>query len=204
MRAMCMPQIDFESPIRPARPEDADCLAFLINEAGEGIPFQLWSALARSGEDPMQVGAARAARNEGGFSWRHAWVIDDGGDCVAMLLGYRQPDPYVFGDLSELPSQVLPCIELEAQAPGSWYINALAARPGRRGMGYGGRLLSYAAHQARHSGTDRLSLIVSEANRGALALYHRDGFREQARRPGVPEFEGGPFSDWLLMVKTLD
>lgn len=39
-------------PVRSARPEDAYELAYLINEAGEGLPYHLWSRMAEPGRDP--------------------------------------------------------------------------------------------------------------------------------------------------------
>lgn len=71
--------------------------------------------------------ALRAARESGGFSYRNAHVAERDGRVVAMLLGYRLPEPYDAGDLEALPSVVRPLVELEALAPGSWYVNAVAA-----------------------------------------------------------------------------
>ena len=60
--------------IEDASIDQAADLAHLINLAGEGIPHYLWSDMAEEGEDPMAVGARRAAREEGGFSYRNARV----------------------------------------------------------------------------------------------------------------------------------
>jgi hypothetical protein len=54
--------IDLQPPFRWARAEDARDLARLIDRAGEGIPMYLWSRAAEPGQDPLEVGTARAAR----------------------------------------------------------------------------------------------------------------------------------------------
>ena len=56
------------SNLRPARPEDAEALAELINYAGEGLPIYLWERMAESGETVWDVGRRRARREEGAFS----------------------------------------------------------------------------------------------------------------------------------------
>ena len=118
-----------EPALRRAAPEDAETLARLIDLAGEGIPAHLWRQAARDGESVWDVGRQRAARESGGFSYRNAEVCEAQGRPAGMLLGYRQPDPYDAGDLDELPAIVRPLVELEALAPGSWYLNGLAVFP---------------------------------------------------------------------------
>ena len=98
---------------------------------------------------------------------------------------------------------VRPLVELESHAPGSWYVNALAAYPEFRGQGLGTRLLSEAEAIAHGTGAAVVSLIVAEANEGAKRLYERTGYRESARRRLVP-FPGlGHSGDWVLMTKPL-
>ena len=193
------------SPIlRAAGKSDAAALARLIDIAGEGLPTHLWSTAAGEGETALDVGARRAEREEGGFSYRRAHVAEVDGAVAAMLLGYRQPDPYETGDLAALPEVIRPLVELEVQAPGSWYVNALAVLPAFHGRGLGTRLLALADDLARDSGADRLSIIVAGENAGAMALYRRTGFAVEAHRPLVG-FPGCPYGgDWVLMVKAAD
>ena len=82
----------------------------------------------------------------------------------------------------------VPLQELENLAPGTWYVNVLAAYPEHRGQ----RL----RHGAAGRGRDRwrptrpcagLSIIVSDTNAGARRLYERCGYREIARRAKVKE-----------------
>jgi ribosomal protein S18 acetylase RimI-like enzyme len=190
--------------IRKARPDDAPALARLIDIAGEGIPSWLWSRSAEPGQSAEQVGCERAARAEGGFSYRNARVcVDTTGHIVGMLLSYRQPDPYELPDLAELPAVVRPLVELEAAAPGTWYVNALATFPESRGLGAGTRLMGLAESMAREAGVPGLSLIVAEENAGAKRLYERLGYRVEARAPIVPWPGAAHGGDWLLMVRAL-
>jgi len=195
--------IALEPPLRAARIEDAEALARLIDIAGEGIPMFFWSQSAEPGQTALDVGMARARREEGGFSYRNAFVAEDEGGVAGMLVGYRLPDPYDMGDLSEMPEIVRPLIELEARAPGSWYVNVLAVFPGRQGRGFGSKLLTLAGRLAQKSGAAEMSIIVAEENTGALALYERTGFRAVERRP-VVVFPGFPHGgNWVLMVRPL-
>jgi ribosomal protein S18 acetylase RimI-like enzyme len=189
--------------LRPARKDDAENLARLIDIAGEGFGMYLWSQSAKPGETALEVGKRRAQREEGGFSYRHATIAEANGKVAALLLGYRLADPYLPGDLSGLSEMVRPLVELEAEAPGTWYVNALAVFPEYRGQGIGSRLLDEAERIARNVRAPGLSLIVADQNERAKQLYVRTGYRAVARRPLVP-FPGlGHSGDWVLMVKSI-
>jgi ribosomal protein S18 acetylase RimI-like enzyme len=189
--------------LRPARKDDARALALLIDIAGEGFGNYLWGQSAGPGEESLDVGMKRAQREEGGFSYRNATLAEIDGKVAGLLLGYRLDDPYDSGDLAGLPKIVRPLVELESCAPGSWYVNALAAFPEFRNRGLGTSLLDEADRLTRVTGATTVSLIVAEENKGAMRLYRRNGYREAARRPLVP-FPGlGHGGDWVLMVKPL-
>lgn len=189
--------------LRPARREDARALAELIDVAGEGFGTYLWTQAAMPGESALDVGARRAQREDGGFSYRNSLVAEIDGKIAGLLLGYRLASPYDPGDLAALPAMVRPLVELESLAPASWYVNALAAFPEYRNCGLGTRLLAEAERIARATRAPALSLIVADQNEGARRLYLRTGYREVARRPLVP-FPGlGHGGDWLLLTKPL-
>ena len=189
--------------LRPARKDDAEALARLIDIAGEGFGMYLWSQAAKPGETALEIGKRRAQREEGGFSYRHATIAEVDRRVAGLLLGYRLPEPYVLGDISGLPEMVRPLVELEAEAPGTWYVNALAAFPEYRGRGIGTRLLKEAELLAIEVGAPGLSLIVADQNEGAKRLYSRMGYRAVVRRPLVP-FPGlGHTGDWVLMTKPV-
>lgn len=194
--------------IRKARKDDAPDLAALINLAGEGMPFYLWQQMKAENQTLLEFGAIRAAREEGGFSYTHAWVVEadsaEDDEVAAMILGYKQPDPYDLDDLDECPEVVRSIVELESMAPGSWYINAIATYEQFRGQGLGSRLINLAADIAKNESCDSISLIVASENTDAKRLYERLGFNALASLP-IVSFPGFPHSgDWVLMVKNLE
>ncbi|MDF2181189.1 GNAT family N-acetyltransferase [Neptuniibacter sp. CAU 1671] len=190
--------------VEAAQVSDAGELAELINLAGEGIPAYLWSQMAEPGQTSLDVGVQRAARDTGGFSYRNAKVIRDQGRAVAMLIAYQLDDPYDTGDLAELPPIVRPLIELEALAPGSWYINAIATDPAARGRGLARKLMQQAEQDAAAAGAQTLSLIVASENQPARALYAKLGYECKASRP-VVDYPGALHGgEWQLLLKPLN
>ncbi len=194
--------MQLEAPFRRARPDDAPALAELVNFAGEGLPLYLWAKMAGPGESPWEVGRRRAVRAEGAFSYRNAIVAEADGRVVASLIGYPLPERPEPVDHAALPAMFLPLQELENLAPGTWYLNVLATFPAYRGQGHGTRLLRLAEQLAAAAGRRGLSIIVSDANAGAVRLYQRCGYRELARRPMVKERWENPGKNWLLLIKS--
>ena len=195
--------IELEPPYRRASPEDAVALAELVDLAGEGLPFYLWSNMAEEGESPWDVGRRRAQREEGGFSYRNAIVVEKDRRVIACLIGYPLPDAAEPIDYAEMPAMFVPLQELENLAPGTWYVNVLAAYAEHRGQGYGTRLLSIAERIASDLNKDGLSIIVADANIGARRLYKRCGYRQIAERPMVKEGWENPGENWVLLVKKI-
>jgi ribosomal protein S18 acetylase RimI-like enzyme len=189
---------------RPARKSDAAALAVLVDIAGEGMPVYMWSTLAAPGQSLLELGRERAARETGGFSYRNSIVAEIGGEIAASLVGYRLDDPYdLAGSLAETPEIVRPLVRLEAQAPGSWYVNVLATFPEFRRRGIGARLLAIAEQKARAERARALSVIVARWNDPAARLYARAGYAPRARETALP-FPGCPHrGDWVLMVRPL-
>ncbi len=188
---------------RPAAKADASALAVLVDIAGEGLPAYLWSTLKVPGQSILEVGRERAAREEGGFSYRNAIVAEVGGEIAACLVGYRLDDPYDLGNLAEIPELIRPLVLLEAKAPGSWYVNVLATFPEFRQQGIGLELLAIAEQKALADGAGAMSVIVAGENEPAARLYARGGYWAVASEPifAFPGCRHG--GDWLLMVKPL-
>ena len=171
----------FAGTFRRATSADVAELAQLVEFAGEGLPFCLWTQLAGPGGDPWEVGRKRWSSETGGISYRHALMAEQAGKTVGALIGYP------LGDASEpsdgnLPALLVPLHELMNLASGTWYVHVLAAYPEHRGGGAGTALLAEADRLAASAGASGLSLIVSDTNAGARRLYERNGFREAARR----------------------
>jgi ribosomal protein S18 acetylase RimI-like enzyme len=196
--------VNLAPPLRAATPGDAPALAELINFAGEGLPLFLWGRMAEPGETAWDVGRRRARRDEGGFSWRNATVAEpEGGAVAACLIGYPLPEAPEPIDPARTPPMFVPLEELERLAPGTWYVNVLAAYPRWRDRGLGTALLGLADRLAAGAGCHRrgTSIVVADTNVGARRLYGRCGYRERARRAMVKDGWDGPGAEWVLLVR---
>lgn len=187
-----------EPRFRAATPADAADMAVLTDIAGEGLPVRLWLSRAASGQSALEIARARALRNEGAFTYRNAQLATVGGAVVGMMLGY----PLV-GDvhLSDVPPIARPLVELEAEAPGHWYVNILGVYAEFRGQGIGSRLLAIADELGRRTSPRGMAIIVASENVGAWRLYDRHGYREAARRTVVPIPGGPPSPELVLLTK---
>ncbi|MBC8268086.1 MAG: N-acetyltransferase [Rhodospirillaceae bacterium] len=189
---------------RKATPDDALALAELMDQAGEGIPSWLWAQDAQGGETALDVGIARARRSEGSFSYTNASVLEDAGQVAGMLLGYLQPaDIDVEKELEGVPDFLVPLVELECLAPGTFYINALAVYPHHRSKGYGSLLMAEAERRALELATGTLSIMVFEGNEGAVRLYKRLGFEFAAERQVVKHVSTVHTGRELLLTRTI-
>ncbi len=190
---------------RPAGKADARALAKLTEIAGEGIAGHLWSQQAGPGEEPLDVGTARAQREDANFSYRNASVALCDGTVIGMVLAYPlpQPGPEDIAALDELPALLRPLVELEHLVPGSYYINALAVFDGHRDRGIGQALIGIAEQRARNAGCDSLSIMVFAENEGACRLYRRAGFAIADRRPIVAHACYPYSTEVLLMTRPV-
>lgn len=187
---------------RPATLADTSALAVLIDIAGDGMPNAMWRALAAPGQSTLEVGRARARREEGGFSYCNAVVAEVAGEVAACLVGYRLDDPYQLPDFADLPDLVRPLVTLEAKAPGSWYVNVLATFAEFRGQGIGAGLLRAAEAEGRKGNAPAMSIIVGSWNAGAARLYQRAGYADVAREPAILPPGFSHKGDWVLMVRS--
>lgn len=187
--------------IRPAARRDATHLAALVDIAGEGLALHFWQEVAEPNQSPFEVGRARAQRDEGSFTWRNAHIAEIDGETVGALVGYTipEPDPEEIAAMSDI---VRPLAELEAEAPGYWYVNVLAVFPEHRGKGIGGALLRKADEIGGKAAPAGMAIIVASANHGAVRLYKRAGYQEVTRRPATvfPGHEQG--GHWILLTKA--
>jgi ribosomal protein S18 acetylase RimI-like enzyme len=184
--------------VRPARPGDAADLARFVDLASGGLVREVWAGMAEPGEDLFALGARRAARGEGAFSWRNAAIAEVGGAVAGGLVTYRiadAPEP-----LDEVPPLFRPLQALENRALGTQYVNVLATYEPFRRRGVGRALLGEAE---RRGGAGRaMSLIVGDRNLGARRVYEAFGFRAAASEPVAAT--GGWTSasrNWVLMIR---
>jgi ribosomal protein S18 acetylase RimI-like enzyme len=87
------------------------------------------------------------------------------------------------GDAADLSGAYMPLLELEAVAAGTWFLNVVSVHPEFRGQGLGSILLSKAEEIACAAGAAQMSIIVEDANRGALKLYLRMVFSNGPAAP---------------------
>ena len=112
----------------------------------------------------------------------------------------------LYDDLSsinELPSLIKPLVLLEAQATGSWYINAIATYDTYRKKGIASLLLDEIELHAKLAGHSQCSLIVSDQNQSAIRLYQNRGYFIKTRERAELMSEQETAYDWLLMIKSL-
>lgn len=195
--------VRLDPPLRRATREDGRRIAELMDIAGHGLPAYVWSLSVEDGQEPIEVGTWRAAREDGDFSYRNAVVAEEDGEVVAMLLAYRLPEAGDGVSPDEVPEVLRPLVELELLAPGTFYVNGLATLPAHRGRGLGSRLLEAANALAPEAGCDELSIEVFEQNGGALGLYERHGYRIFARRRAVPHPSYPYDGDVLLLTRKV-
>jgi len=187
--------------IRPATRFDAMDLVAFVDMAGEGFASHFWSTMAAAGQSPIEVGRSRALRDTGSFSWRNAIIAEVDELPAGALIGYTIADPVPQTEIDETPELVRPLAELEAKAPGYWYVNVLAVHPEYRRHGVGAALLAHADAIGRAAGTKGMAIIVASENDRAVRLYIKSGYREQARLPinPFPGYKRG--GDWVLLTK---
>ena len=188
--------------IRKAQAKDAAHLVRFINMAADDLPMHFWRKSVGPEGDPIAYGMERAARETGSFSFNSAWLAEVDGAVAACLLGYPaedEPSPIA----PDTPPVFVPLLELEALAPGSWYLNVLATYDSFRGKGCGSALLAEAEAITRADGRKTISLITADTHHDAQRLYATKGYVEIARRPVVKGDWQVDASEWILMIKTL-
>jgi GNAT superfamily N-acetyltransferase len=128
--------------IREARASDAAHLVRFINMAADDLPLHFWKRSVGPEGDPWAYGRERARadrqlllpqRLAGRGGGR-------GGRLPSGLSRRRDPGPID----PDTPPIFVPLLELEALAPGSWYLNVLATYEAFRGKGLGSALLAHA------------------------------------------------------------
>lgn len=190
--------------VKSAVAEQAADLACLINIAGDGIPKCLWKSEVSDNQTAMQLGANKVARNSGGFSYRHARVITKNGQLLGMHLSYALEDPYYdLESSSDYPDFIQPLVDLESQAIGSWYINAIAVHMSHRRCGLGRLLMQDTEQLAQRNNFSSLSLIVSSNNELAYRFYKSLNFKKTVVKKAIKHEQIQPAAEWILMIKDL-
>jgi ribosomal protein S18 acetylase RimI-like enzyme len=208
---------------RAATVDDCYTIAQLVRIASDGVSEYVWSTLTDEypGLTLIEIGAKRYANEDSLFSYKNCVLAEQGDQVVGMLLTFPVADAEHDAALNEV-SQPPETKELEAiasssdsttdvdvpdvlapyslEAPGTWYICALALFPEFRNQGIGTQLLAIAHQQAAKRGFTELSLLCFEQNIGACRLYERQGFTVRNRQAVVPHPLIHYTGDILLMA----
>ena len=157
---------------RPARRDDAREIARFFQISSEGGADYIWSLIAQPGEDLLEVGAARYAREGVNFSYENCLIAEQQGRVIGMMHSYvMRHDPHA----EPVTDPVLaPYADMEI--PDTLYISSLALDEGWRNQGLGATFLQAAQARCDALGLDGLSLIDYAANTGARRFYERHGF----------------------------
>ncbi|MHC8323558.1 GNAT family N-acetyltransferase [Pseudomonas sp. GB2N2] len=158
---------------RPAVRADSGEIARLFQISSEGASDYIWSQLAEPGQDLLDVGALRYARDDVDFSWQNCLIAEANGHVVGMLHSYAmRHDP-----LAEPTTDPVLAPYADMEIPDTLYISSLALHDGWRNQGLGKQFLAHAQERSTQLGLKGLSLIDYAANTGARRFYERHGFR---------------------------
>jgi ribosomal protein S18 acetylase RimI-like enzyme len=158
----------FRSAVRA----DAREIARLFQISSEGASDYIWSQLAEPGQELLDVGAIRYARDDVDFSYQNCLIAESDGEVVGMIHSYvMRHDPQAVPTTDPV---LAPYADMEV--PDTLYISSLALHEGYRNRGLGAQLLAHAQDRANRLGLKGLSLIDYAANTGARRFYERHGF----------------------------
>jgi ribosomal protein S18 acetylase RimI-like enzyme len=188
---------------RAARKAESRTIAELYRISSDGVADYIWTGMAEPGENLLDVGARRYAREGTDFSYQNVTVATVGERIIGMTAAYtigpvEQPGTEFDFEVDPVlrPFQIL-------EQPNSYYVSGVAVFPQHRGTGIGGQLMQRAFDEARARRLPQVSLIVFEQNVGAKRLYDRLGFREAMRKTVVPHPLIHYTGDALLLVKDV-
>ena len=200
--------------IRPARPEDADFLAWLILTAGRAhVARGIWEViLGGTEQDNLQfLGLLSATATPHLFHHSCYLIAESDGQPAAGLGGYdpkslgydalRQAMPEVLIKLGHTDAdpqaerraeRVLCCIPDDAE--GAWIIDSVATVPTHRRKGLVDRLLAAILEKGRRAGFRKAQINVYIGNQPALLAYEKHGFKiiDEKRHPDFETEIGSP------------
>jgi ribosomal protein S18 acetylase RimI-like enzyme len=195
---------------RAATLDDCYTIAQLFSIASDGVANYIWSTLTADypGLTLLEIGAKRYTNEESLFSYKNCVLAERDNKTLGMMLTFpiaeseeiaasETPEPTAEVTTDQEPDVMSP---YALEAPGTWYICALAMFPEFRGQGIGTQLLAIAHQQAAQRNIQQLSLLCFEQNTGALKLYQRNGFQEIDRAKVVPHPLIHHTGDILLMT----
>ncbi len=209
--------------IRPARPEDAEFLSWVILTAGRAhVTRGIWEVILGGTEpDCLHFLQLLTATSTPHLFHNSCYLIaESGGRPVAGLGGY---DPHILGyealrraipevfrtfghtaaepDTNIRAERVLCCMPDEAQD--AWMIDSVATLPEYRRKGIVDRLLEAILEKGRQKGFQRAQINIYIGNIAAQRAYEKKGFKiiDEKRHSDFEAEIGSP--GMARMVKTL-
>lgn len=204
--------MELEAPFRSATIDDCYKIAELFDIASDGVAKYIWSRLAPDYPDLtlIEIGAKRYASDQSVFSYKNCTVAERNGEVIGMMVTFPIPDSEESKDnVDTTPKSAEPASEPDVlapyslEAPGTWYLCALALFSEYRGQGLGTQFLSIARQQAQEKGFKELSLLAFEQNTRVVKLYERNGFKVVDRSAVVPHPLIHYTGDLLLMTTSV-
>ena len=189
--------------IRSAIADDVPDLAKLTLFSGDGYFDAIYHDLI-PGTPTDEIVERRFHFDGATASYSNCWVATARSQLLGMVHAYPTDDT-----ASDPPDPLIPedrkyLFEMwNLEAPGSFYINAIAVYPEHRGVGVGNVLMSRVSSSARERGFETLSLHVFAQNTRAVELYRRIGFEVVGRTPVVEHEMLVHSGDLLLMTRQL-
>jgi translation initiation factor 4G len=200
--------------VRPARPEDAAFLGWVILEAGRAHLPRGWYDIALGLPEADCVRAlSRLVLTRTPSFWNYAnfLVAEDGGEPAAALCSFSSKTGW--GRAEDAMAEAMaplgwPPDELQAiwtrgayvfscavETPGDpWIIENVAVRADRRGRGLAGKLIEASLERGRDQGFTSAQITFVIGNLPAERAYARAGFRlfEERRHPDFEAAVGAP------------
>lgn len=95
--------------------------------------------------------------------------------------------------------QVAGTLSFQVISPKEGHLRGMAVLPGWQGTAAANKLLSYAEHELRRVGCDRVSLNTTAPLQRAIRFYEKHGYRPTAR---VTDFFGMPLYEYEKFLST--
>ena len=148
--------------IEPARPDDSDAVAALVN------------------------GAYRGERAETGWTTEAGYMTGRRTDAATVRATVEGGSATVLLLRREAGGALLGCVSVEPLADGAWYLSMLSIDPARQADGLGRRLLDAGEDFARRRGGTRVRITVIQVRDTLIAWYERRGYRRTGETEPFP------------------
>ena len=209
--------------IRPARPEDAEFLSWLILTAGRAhVTRGIWEVIIDGTEQDSLEFLRLLAQTTTSHMFHYSCYLIAEADgipaaglggydpqiCgyealyqampeVLKKLGHSGPDP----EANKRAERVLCCIPEDTE--GAWIIDSVATLPEYRRKGIVDRLLTAILEKGRQKGFHKAQISIYIGNRAAQLAYEKHGFKiiDEKRHPHFEAEIGSP--GMARMMKNL-